>query len=175
MAGGGAAQQSNQADNSLGIIWVLVTIFVILGIIWYEGRDYIIDYYLKLKLFEIKIISYFSHNLDDVAATINMTHFGSWDLNAVLRVGSVVGGYLRLPLALFVAILAVLIYVSNPVRAYKRIYDMEALAKMEQENWPQISTVLGLNLGQTDINKGPWAMAMTPMQFCKKISFARRI
>ncbi len=36
-------------------------------------------------------------------------------------------------------------------------------------NWPQITPVLDLDLIKTDIDKGPWAMAMTPMQFCKRL------
>jgi intracellular multiplication protein IcmP len=37
----------------------------------------------------------------------------------------------------------------------------------EQSNWPQITPIISQNLVKEDINKGPWAMAMTPTQFCR--------
>jgi intracellular multiplication protein IcmP len=45
---------------------------------------------------------------------------------------------------------------------------MKDLLEAEQVNWPQIAPVAKLNLVKADIDKGPWAMAMTPMQFCKR-------
>jgi intracellular multiplication protein IcmP len=45
---------------------------------------------------------------------------------------------------------------------------MKDLADLEKMNWPQITPVIGLQLDKKDIDKGPWAMALTPMQFCKR-------
>ncbi len=44
---------------------------------------------------------------------------------------------------------------------------MKRLAEEEKVNWPQITPVVGLDLIKQDIHKGPWAMAMTPMQFAQ--------
>jgi len=76
--------------------------------------------------------------------------------------------WLRIPLTLILLGLTVLFYAVKANRVYKRTYSMNELAKIEQKLWPQISPVLDLDLLKTDIDKGPWAMAMTPMQFCKK-------
>jgi intracellular multiplication protein IcmP len=51
---------------------------------------------------------------------------------------------------------------------FKRKHSMKSLAQSEKHNWPQIQPVLGLDLVAMDIDSGPWAMAMTPIQFCKK-------
>jgi intracellular multiplication protein IcmP len=45
---------------------------------------------------------------------------------------------------------------------------MKSLAEAERKNWPQISPVIPLDLVKQDIDKGPWAMALSPMQFAKK-------
>jgi intracellular multiplication protein IcmP len=45
---------------------------------------------------------------------------------------------------------------------------MKTLAEAERKNWPQISPVIKLNLVKVDIDKGPWAMALSPMQWAKK-------
>ena len=88
--------------------------------------------------------------------------------NEVALLGQAVGDYLRFPFVLIIIILAFVIYFSNSTRVFKRVYDMGTLANLEQVNWPQITPVLKLKLNKQDIDKGPWAMAMTPMQFCKR-------
>ena len=45
---------------------------------------------------------------------------------------------------------------------------MKRLFNYERQNWPQITPVSKLDLVKEDIEQGPWAMAMTPMQFTKK-------
>jgi intracellular multiplication protein IcmP len=45
---------------------------------------------------------------------------------------------------------------------------MKSLVELEKQNWPQITPVVGLDLLKQDVDKGPWASALTPMQFCKK-------
>ena len=45
---------------------------------------------------------------------------------------------------------------------------MKCLRELEQENWPQIIPAMRLDLLHKDIAEGPWAMALTPIQFCKK-------
>ena len=44
----------------------------------------------------------------------------------------------------------------------------KSLKKQESENWPQINPVLSLDLVKEDIEKGPWAMAKLPINFCKE-------
>lgn len=86
----------------------------------------------------------------------------------MLMIGSAVGNWLRIPFAIILGLLAILIYFGSTARVYKSQYNMKDLAKLEKVNWPQISPVVGLDLIKADIDKGPWAMAMTPMQFCKR-------
>lgn len=51
---------------------------------------------------------------------------------------------------------------------FNKSYNMDALARQEKGNWAQIAPVVDLDLIKEDIMKGPWSMAMNPMQFCKK-------
>jgi intracellular multiplication protein IcmP len=46
--------------------------------------------------------------------------------------------------------------------------DMNALKKSEARLWPQIAPTLKLDLVVTPIDEGPWAMALSPMEFAKK-------
>src|SRR5262249_13387240 len=82
--------------------------------------------------------------------------------------GAYVGEYLRIPIIIFFLVLAFVIYFSNLTRSYKKSYSMRDLVELEHVNWPQITPVMKLDLVKTDIDKGPWAMALTPVMFCKK-------
>ena len=57
----------------------------------------------------------------------------------------------------------------------KRFIKCKILAKLESKNWPQITPVVNLDLIKTDIDTGPWAMALTPMQFCKRYKLLQEI
>jgi intracellular multiplication protein IcmP len=45
---------------------------------------------------------------------------------------------------------------------------MDSLVEAEKVSWLQITPVAPLNLIETDIDKGPWAMSLSPMQFAKQ-------
>ncbi len=45
---------------------------------------------------------------------------------------------------------------------------MHDLVQVEKGNWPQINPIAGIDLLKVDIDNGPWAMALTPIQFCKR-------
>lgn len=166
MAGGGG--QQGQPDNSMGILWIIGAIFIFGGGIWYVFKKNIVSFYFTIKLWEIAAISLFTHRLDDVRTVILTTDPNKFSFNDVAQLGQAVGDYLRIPFVLIIVILAFIIYFSNSTRIFKRTYDMHALANAEKVNWPQITPVLELKLNKENIDKGPWAMAVTPMQFCKR-------
>ena len=45
---------------------------------------------------------------------------------------------------------------------------MKTLKEHERNIWPHIIPVAKLDLVNTDIHKGPWAMATSPMNFAKR-------
>jgi intracellular multiplication protein IcmP len=163
-----AAQQPNTSDNSSSVLWTVAGIFAVLSGIWLAFKTTIITFYFHLKLIEIKILSLFTHKLDIVRDIILHANPKTMVLQDVIIIGNAVGDYLRFPCIAFILMLAVIVYTNNTVRVLKRTYDMKELLKLEQVNWPQVSPIAKLNLIKEDLDKGPWAMAMTPMQFCKR-------
>ncbi len=169
MAGGG--QQPNQSDNSMAIVWVLAAVFIFGAIIWMSFKKQIIGVYFHIKLAEISLVSLFTSSLDDVRTTIVTTlntDSSKTSFQDIVNVGTAVGNYLRYPFVLILVAMAAFIYFSSTTRIYKRTYSMRDLVQAEKNNWPQIAPVAHLDLVKTDINKGPWAMALNPMDFCKK-------
>jgi intracellular multiplication protein IcmP len=163
-----AAPQQGQGDNSSGVLWVVAALFAGIAAVWYAGKKYIVYYYFMVKLFEINLLSHFTGGLDDVRAAIVGADPTTITMDDMFKIGSAVGYYLRIPCIAFIFVLAIVVFFSNSVRVFKRIYSMRDLANLEQFNWPQGVPVAGLDLIKADIDKGPWAMAMTPVQFCKR-------
>lgn len=164
----GASQQSGQPDNSMAFFWIIAAVFAAGGVIWYLYRDILIHVYLTIKLWEIHLISLFTNGLNEVQTLIVNSKKESLTFDDVTKIGQAVGEYLRLPLVVILFVLAFMVYLNNSTRIFKRTYSMRDLALEEKRNWPQIVPVVNLSLIKTDIDKGPWAMAMTPMQFCKR-------
>lgn len=171
------APQPSQNDNSSGMLWTVAAIFVAIGAIWFGLKKYIVTFFLTIKLYEINFLELFGgvFNINPAffeklrtATTWAIANPTKITFNDLLNIGNTVGESLRYPFIAILFVLAVVVYFGNTARVYRRNYDMNELAKLEQVNWPQISPVINLNLLKTDIDKGPWAMAMTPMQFCKR-------
>jgi intracellular multiplication protein IcmP len=165
-----AAPQQGQNDSSAGILWVVSALFAGMLGIWYSGQKFIVTAYFKVKLAEISVLSFFTSNLDDVKSFMLSSDPAHTSMDSMLQAGAAVGYYLRIPCIAFILMLAVLVFFSNTVRTFKRTYSMKDLASLEMGNWPQISPIIKLDLVKTDIDKGPWAMAMTPVQFCKRFN-----
>lgn len=163
--GGGGGQQP---DNSLGPLWIMLAICIVGGLIWYFLHAYIMEVFLRLKVFEMAVIGLFTSKLDSARAYASTVSPESVTFVQAQYVATSVGDYIRIPCAIVMVLLAFVIYKSASATAYRRSYNMKELAKAQEEIWPQIKPVAPLNLIKTDIRKGPWAMSLTPMDFCKQ-------
>lgn len=172
-AGGGG-----QSDNSAGILWGIAAIFAFLGGIWFVFKTQLVSFYLLVKYYQLHLIDMVAgHRYTDLENMILTARQSAGDLNFddVLLLGGNVGNILRYPFALIMIILAFVVYMGNTTRVYKRTYNMKDLAKLERGNWPQINPTVALDLIKTDIDTGPWAMALTPMQFCKRYRLLQEV
>lgn len=175
----GAPQQGGGGqDNSAGILWGIAALFVFVGGVWFVFKEQMIGAYLALKMYEVNILNALSGDRYlTLASQIQyaMGHAAGLKFNEVMTLGANVGTYVRYPFVIILVILGLVVLFTNTTRVFKRNYSMKVLAQLEQSNWPQISPVIGLDLLKADINTGPWAMAMTPMQFCKRYNLLQEV
>ena len=164
-AGGGGGQQP---DNSLGPLWIMLSICIVGGLVWFFLHAYIMLGFLKVKVVEMTIIGLFTSQLDGVKAYASTVSPGSVTFVQAQYVASSVGKYIAIPCVILMLLLAAVIYKSSSATGYRRSYNMKELAKAQEEIWPQIKPVAPLNLIKMDIRKGDWAMSLTPMEFCKQ-------
>ena len=177
MAGGGA-QAGGQSDNSAGMLWGVAAIFAIVGMIWFAFKRYIVTAYLLIKLYEVDFLNLITgHHFSELDATIlaALANPGKASFGDLMTIGADVGNILRFPFAAGLIVLAFIVYFGNSTRVFRRIYAMFDLAREEKTNWPQITPVLEQNLIKVDIDKGPWAMAMPPIAFCKKYNLLEEV
>lgn len=167
-----AAQgQQQQGDNSYAILWVIAIIFVISGATWYFAQAQIVAFIFKLRLFEINFIKLFTSGLDQTAAAIQQiapARYKQVPFDYLAKISAQVGNYLAYPVGLILSSLAVITYLNHTTLKYRKTYSMQKLVTQEVSDWPQITPVANVNLVKVHVDKGPWAMGLTPMQFAKK-------
>lgn len=181
--GGGGGGGS--PDTGLDFLWAIVIIMAAVLLTWYFGRVYITQFMYQIKLYEIEGIKYvvnywnqwvtnwnlpLTFNTSKLQVWVNQIHDGTIvkDYKTMSRILTDVGMYIRYPVSVILAILAVIVYSKNVGMKFKTVFNMKRIRVLEKDNWPQITPVIKHDLSASDIDKGPWAMAMTPMEFCKK-------
>ncbi|MBM4222736.1 MAG: phosphoesterase [Gammaproteobacteria bacterium] len=90
------------------------------------------------------------------------------DWGAITYIAQQTGRYFAALQGLLALMVFYHVWGRNAQLRYNKKYTMLDLAKQEQNNWKTIMPVVGLNLIEQDVLVGPWAMAMTPLQFVKK-------
>ncbi|KTC68122.1 IcmP protein [Legionella birminghamensis] len=173
------AQQSQQqggGDNSMAPVWIMVLVFLIGWLIWYAGHQYIVAFVFKLNVLQAKLVSLFISNpkLENDVYLMQTIDPATVSWNQFLDLTRTVGDYIRYPVIVILVALAFYLYQSNVVLKFRRAHDMKTLRAQEQYNWPAIMPVVKEDLVSQDINKGPWAMALTPMEFARKYHLLRK-
>lgn len=179
-------QQQQSQDTSQNILWMGGFLIGVIFVAWYFGQVYIAKAIFQVRYYEIVGIHFFvslwlkfsvlvglpvypkNYSLPDILNIIT-EHYGSAvDFNLLYGISVSVGNFLRFPVAIILTLCAICIYFTGVARKLKHIFDTKSLKLLEQENWPQIAPVAKLDLVNTKLDDGPWAMALTPMNFCKK-------
>ena len=168
--------QGGEADNSLGVFWITLALFVFCAALWYFFHLYIIRFVFFVRYYEASFISLLLpsewtqplNNIQQLIHAMQARGYEGVTFTDMAHVSNTVGRYLRFPVALGLILLAMVLYTGNAISRYKKTYTMQRLLTQEKETWPQIMPVAKLNLVDEDLNKGPWAMSLSPMDFAKK-------
>ena len=166
-AGGGGGQEN--AENAYTLLWILAGVFIVCGLIWYFWSTQLKWFFIFVRRYETKILSFFVHNENTniLNQGMNMVRPDSLTWDYATKISDFIGGYLMYPSIFILLVLGIIIFRSSASMRYTKAYSMDTLVHQEKSNWPQISPVADLNLIEQDINQGPWAMCMNPIQFAK--------
>tara|TARA_Y100001001_G_scaffold157638_1_gene176082 strand:- start:189 stop:1319 length:1131 start_codon:yes stop_codon:yes gene_type:complete len=161
-------QQQGQNDSSMGPLWIVIAIFVFGGLLWYLERDIIIKIIFQIKLAEIAVLSLFTSSLDSTKQLIETSVPANVGFEEVANISNAIGRKLIIPIVILFGGLSYLLYRNNAGNRYRKAHSMKSLVEQEKSNWPYVVPVLGLDLVNTSIDEGPWAMTLPPMRFAKK-------
>jgi intracellular multiplication protein IcmP len=193
MRGGGSGQQGgNTSGSSFNFFWYTLTAVVALMLVWYFFQPYLVAFLLRLRYVEIIFLKYFAHVWNPVMAflhitalEINTTMLALWEKFVtqanlqdvsfkeiqVLSYG--VGIYLRYFVLFVLCILSVYLFAFHKSSRYRKTYTMKSLRNTVHKNWPEITPIMNLDLIKQPLMEGPWAMAQTPLEFCKQRKLLR--
>lgn len=165
MSGG---QEQGGDKNSMALLWWVV-MFFLAGIgIWYFFGYHLGMAFIQWRLWEAQFISMLGGDLRYLIPVLERLRPDDLNLDVINYISSEIGFYLLWPYLALVALMGLLLTKGHVVLQFTKAYTMKSLAKQEQVNWPAIAPVVELNLIDQDPLKGPWSMALSPMQFCKK-------
>lgn len=172
---GQQAQQSN-TDNSMAPVWIMVLLFFTAFFIWKLGHQHIVTFVFQVNIWQAKLVNFFvnSPGLSNQIYLMQTIDPSTVDFDRMVEMTRNVGNYMRYPVVLILAVLAVILYQSNISLKFRRAHDMKSLKKQEQFNWPAIMPVTKEDLVNQDINKGSWAMALTPIEFARKYNLLKK-
>ena len=176
----GAGGQGDD-KNSMELLWIIFFVFFLMLILWLSFSEQFKYVFIKIRMFEMYIlwcivkflpssVSWIQTVQTEIFKTLEVTQKITPDMLSAeyaSQLSGVVGKYIRIPIAVFLAWFCFLTYGRNVKMRYRKRYDMHSLAEQECEVWPQIKPVLKADIVSAEINKGPWAMGQSPVEFCK--------
>lgn len=161
-------------DGAYAPIWIMISVFVIGYLIWSYGKAYIVKFIFYINIFQAKIIGLFTDRLANDVYYMQTLDPSSISFSQLVAVTDKIGAYTRYPVAAILITLAGWLYFSNVTLKFRKTYSMKTLREQENVNWKQVIPVTELDLVREDLNKGPWAMAQTPMEFCRAHNLLRK-
>ncbi|MGE3318822.1 MAG: type IVB secretion system coupling complex protein DotM/IcmP [Candidatus Berkiella sp.] len=169
MSKGGGGGQDPNSENSYALLWILAIIFVLAWVIWHFFQKQLITAFIAIKKYEILAVSFFfnNENVQKALQWAERADFYNITMKDASVISTFVGQYIMYPICGILGVMAIVMLKGTATMRFTKAYNMDTLAQQEKDNWPQISPVVDIDLISEDVNKGPWAMSMTPMQFAK--------
>ncbi len=163
--GGGGGQEADY-----GLLYLAFLVLAIVAGIYYFYHDYIIRFIFYFKYYELKVLNFFipAQHFSYIINWMDNTKVSSITFDEVKGLASIVGQFLLWPFVAISVIFTVILYAFHPDSNYKTTESMESLKEKVKPYFPCVQITSELDLVSEPINEGPWAMALTPIEFAKK-------
>ncbi len=165
-----AQQQGQQGDNTMAPVWITGMLFAMGYIFWLYAHTYFVTFIFSIDLFQAKLVALClgSSTLSKEIYLMKTLDPSTVEWGQLVEITGNVGVYVRIPLCFLLVVSAIVLYKSDVTTKFHRAHDMKTLRAQEQKNWPCIMPVVKEDLAKVDINTGPWAMALSPLEFARK-------
>ena len=169
-------QQQGGGDNSMAPVWIVALLFLTLFFIWKIAHNYIVAFVFYLNVLQAKLVHLFITNpqLENNIYLMQTIDPAAVEWEQFVNLTRSVGNFIRYPVVIILILLAIVLYKSNITLKFRRAHNMKTLRSQEQHNWLAIMPIVKEDLIEADISKGPWAMALTPMEFARKYNLLKK-
>src|SRR3989339_227408 len=183
----GQQQGGNSSDATSSFFWYFISAVVALMMVWWLGKNYVVHAIFFIRHYEMLFLNGCFVVWNKILVLLHLTRwqvdtstFVFWqkfmsqvDPKSVIfkqieLLSGDVGIWLRYPVMLILLGMAAYLYFFHTSSRFHQSYTMKSLRQVEHENWPEITPIMGLDLVKTPLLKGPWSMALTPIEFCKQ-------
>jgi len=176
------AQQQQQGggggngDNSMAPVWIMILVGLILFFIWKMGHQHIVSFVFMINVWQAKLVTLFVENpvLANKIYLMQTLDPATVDWAQLVDLTASIGDYVRYPVLVILILMAIYLYYSNVTLKFRKTHDMKTLRAQEQHNWPAIMPVIKEDLVSQDVSQGPWAMALTPIEFARKYDLLKK-
>lgn len=160
-----------QNDNSMDMVYVFVAIMVVFLIVKMIFGEQLMQAWLASRLYLIGFIDLIvpghQEALAEAAYKIRAYHPREWQGTGASELAAQLRPFIWPVLALPMLAYTYRIWKRNPGNRFKRKLSRVSLVKSEQQKWPWLTPVMGLDLVNVPIDNGPWAMARRPLDFAR--------
>lgn len=178
----GAGQGQGDDKNSMAILWIIGAVFVVGAIVWFSFGTQLKFVFIKIRMLEVYLVwlsvKYLPSSFEAIAI-MQQEVYDTLQVTRILRpemltldyaeqISTIIGTYFRIPMSILLALFCYLMYGRNVKMRYRKKYNMVSLAQQESSVWPQINPVLNAKIIEKNLDEGPWAMGLSPLDFCKK-------
>ncbi len=164
MSGG---QRQGNDGNEMDIIYIAGGILVVVAILVFFFHIQIVRAIFFIKYYELLLVGLFSPQYQSWAQWVHDVPRDQVTLLNVVYVSQLVGDVMRYPMMIIGAVLVMVLYFFHSDNTYRGIESMSSLSDKLRAIFPASQVVAGLDLVHTPIDRGPWAMAQTPIEFAK--------
>ncbi|MCX7122600.1 MAG: hypothetical protein NTV32_02825, partial [Gammaproteobacteria bacterium] len=169
--------QGGQKDSGeLEILWLVVGGLGLLLFILVLFHTQILTAILWIKYGELKLLSFFMIQMQyqGIESFINPANHNRISVAELSLLSQEIGNILKGPCSILCIIFMTITYFKHPTSGFRDIENMHTLSDKVRKTFPAINVVSGLNLVKQSIDEGPWAMALTPIEFGKKNALLTR-
>lgn len=170
---GGNSSQPNPSEN-IGMAYIFIALVLFCGLLYWIFHRQIIEVLFFIKGFELRLISYFLPGYTSLLIWMDKVPPSQVTFAQVHALALDVGLPLRLPEIILCVLFAVFAWRYHPDVGYRDVENMHTLSEKMRDTFPSLRVIDGLDLVNTPLNEGPWAMAKTPVEFARQHKLIER-
>ncbi|WP_077216776.1 hypothetical protein [Piscirickettsia litoralis] len=157
----------NASPPSQNIFYYTIFFIVAVCALAFYFHEALYSIVLSVKIFEMKLISIFTAKYNDIIEWMYNTPVNAMAGDNLLQISIISGDIIKWVGVVLAVIFIAIIYYFHPQKNLSTRYNMKSLLSALNNSFPATGPVMGESLDKTDINRGDWRMALTPVEFMK--------